>query len=523
MQKHLKIRLNDIHLLIIIYLSIVSFKLFLSPLILHPTIIGDEVTYLWMAKAPFQNQGNYYPFLYPFILSLIPSNNIQTTYLIAKALNCFISSLIVFPTYFLSKLFLSKQSSLIITLFSLFIPVGFTYSFLVMSENLFYPLFLTSIYLIFKSEKEDKKWLYGLSGIIIALTILTRIIGLVLIVAYIFYICYKFASNKKFNKHQIYTFIPILIIIISHLFSKGISSTIELVYHTSYTCAIQVPLKTIWLSFTFFSYLILGTGIILGIFSLILFYNTIKNKDKRLIGDFTVFSWICAIITIIISSIFLSAAPGITSRYITFLIPLFFIIGFKSIEEYTNKNNKLFLGITFSIITISLLLITPQTGETEILKCYFSTFKNILFIEFLIISIFSIILFYPKIDIKKKQQFTKYVAIAIIWFLLISGTSSEFTHRALSSQQTFNGEIIGKYIQEHEGKVIFDESIYHEDYVYKNYFWRLRFWADEKLELGSINNDSMFFVSSKIYPLPIVIQQELNHSRGSTTFYLYKL
>ena len=517
---------NEYCILLVIYLSVVILKLFLSPFIPHPTIIGDEVTYLWMAEAPFYNQGNQYPFFYPFIISLIPSDCLQTTYLIAKAVNIFVSTSIIFPAYFLSKFFLSKQLSLIVGLFSLFIPVGFTYSFLIMSENLFYPLFLMSIYFIFKSEKEDERWLYLLSGIMIALTVLTRVIGLVLIVTYILYIIYKLLLNKTFDKHQIYTFIPILGITIPYLIlNKVCRINSNLFGHINFGHAIYVPLKTTYLSISFFTYLMLGAGIILGIFSLVSLYNILKNREKTIFANFTIFSWICIITTIIISSIFLSGVYGIASRYIAFLIPLLFIIGFKSIDNYVNINKKIFLGIAFSIITISLLLIIPQNGETEILKCYFSTFKSILFIELLIILTFSFILFYSKFDTKKKQIITKYVVIGIIWFLLISGLSSEFTHRALSSQHTLNDEIIGKYIQNHNEKGVFDENIFYNDssYISKNYFWRLKFWSDEKIKLGNTNSNDKFFVSSRNLSLPIVIQQELNHTNGNTTFYLYKL
>lgn len=211
-------------LLVTIYLSVVILKLSLAHLILAPTIT-DELQYLWMAQALLYNQVNNYPPLYPLIISLFPSDNLQTTYNIAKYLNAFISSLIIFPVFFLSQVFLNKQLSIIISTFSLFIPISFTYSFLVMSENLFYPLFLTSVYLIFKSEKEDKKRLYITSGVVMTLVVLTRVIGLILIVSYALFLIYKLITYKRFNKFKFYSFIPFLGIYSIYLLSKSVFYT----------------------------------------------------------------------------------------------------------------------------------------------------------------------------------------------------------------------------------------------------------------------------------------------------------
>lgn len=461
---------NEYYILFIIYLSIVALKLFLSPLIPTPTILGDEVIYLWIAQAPFENQiviGNQYPPLYPFILSLFPSDNIQGTYLIAKTFNIFISISIIFPAYFLSKLFLSKQLSLIIGLFSLFIPISFTYSFLIMSENLFYPLFLTSIYLIFKSEKEEKKWLYIISGIVIGLTVLTRIIGLVLIATYILYLIHKFIRFKEYSIKKSLTFLSFSIVTIPYFITykglqygfseKGILgySIIEPV--TRHFYIIQ---NSLWLVGLNITHLISGSGVILGLLSLVAIYKIVKNKRKPILVEeiefknFTIFSWLCIILTIIISSLFLMGYDRIEDRYTSFLIPLIFTMGFKTLNFF--------------------------------------------------------------VKVKKRKT----LIIIAIFSLLLLANFSDFYSRSVSSQQTFDNEVIGKYLAIHNEKVVYDENNYEN---LSNYFWRLKFWNNGKVSIGNISITGDFFVTSKQLPYPILTQQNINSREKNTTLYLYKL
>lgn len=520
---------NDILLLLILYFSAVLIKFLLSPLIPCPTILFDEIIYLEMGYGDLLfNQIGHYPLLYPFLISLFPSDSIQTSYLIGKNLNIFVSSLIIFPTYFLSRFFLDKQISLIIGFFSLLIPIGFTYSFLIMSENLFYPLFMVSVYLLFKSEKENKKWLYGISGVIIGFAVLTRLIGLVLITGFVFYIFYKYIFYRKYEANQTYAIITFLIIIFPWYFLKGISyelskqgtfGFISLPFeHAKYNI-----LDTLFIANSHFIYLILGVGVILGLLSIVELYCVVKNKERTLFGNFTVFSWLCAICTIIVSAVFLSGEYSVVSRYVAFLIPLFLVIGFKSIDRWNNTKKKPFIVVTLLIFFLSLFLLSIHGNETEILKCYSNayllTFENILLFEFLIILIFVPILFFFKINIKKRKVIVKYILISFICSLLVLGTMNDFNSRSLSAQKSFDNDAIGKYLASHNGSVVYDEDTYK---VLKTYFWNLRFWCSKEVTIGNISSDNRFFVSSRNLPYPIIAQQELYH-RKNTILYLYEV
>lgn len=517
---------NNVFSLFILFFSVVLLKILLSPMILCPTIFYDEIIYLQMAQNNlFGNQITHYPPLYPFFISLFPSDGVHTSYFIAKNLNIFISSLIIFPTYFLSTFFLNKRLSLIIGFFSLFIPVGFTYSFLIMSENLFFPLFLISVYLIFKSEKENKKWLYSITGIIMGFAVLARLIGLVLIVTFMLYLLYKYILYKRYETNQTYIFITFLTIVLPCYFQKGIT----------YEFSKQGTLGFISLPFEYakhnifdtfliinshFIYVILGGGVILGLLSLVELFRVLKDRERTLFGNFTIFSWLCTLCTIIVCGIFLSGVYGVASRYVAFLIPLFFIMGFKSLSRWDDTKRKIFMVVVSFIFFLSFFLI--ESNEIEILKCYsvchLLSLKNILLLEFPIILTFILLFFFPKIDTKRRRDIAKYVLISFLSFLLVSGVINDFNDRALNTQKSFDNEVIGKYLASHKESVVYDEDTYKD---FSLYLWKLRFWCGRDVCIGNISSNGDFFVSSRNLPYPIIVQQELYYNKG-TVFYLYE-
>lgn len=273
--------------------------------------------------------------------------------------------------------------------------------------------------------------------------------------------------------------------------------------------------------------MILGTGTILGLLAFGELCKVIKSKEKTIFADFVVFSWICAFVTVALCGVFLSGAYTVASRYVAFLIPLFFIIGFKSIARWSNK--KIFLVISPLIFILYLFLLVKQTGEMEIVKCYFLSLSNslpvnVLFMTSFIIvlfTIFTVILYTPNLNIKKKKTIAKYAAIGTVWLLIISGANIDFHDRVICSQTMFNKEVIGKYLQEHQNydeEIIFDESIYPK---FKDYFWKLKFWSNNKIRLGDKYSGD-FFVTSEKLSYSLITQQELCYNTN-TTIYLYEL
>ena len=170
----------------VFYLIIVLLKILLSSLIPSPSIFSDDYVYMKLARSFFfdfnftihQAAVDIYPPLYPMLLSIsYLFKDMTIIYPIMKIINALVSSLIIIPAFLLSKEFFTKKKALVIALLISFIPSNFSFSPYIMSENLFYPLSLFTLYFIYKSFLE-KGYKYNiLAGVFLALSYLTRTIA----------------------------------------------------------------------------------------------------------------------------------------------------------------------------------------------------------------------------------------------------------------------------------------------------------------------------------------------------------
>ena len=117
-----------------------------------------------------------------------------------KVLNAFVSSLIIIPAFLLSKEFFNEKKSLIISLLISIIPSNFSYSPYVISENLFLPLSLFTIYFLYKSFSENEYNYSILTGVFLALSYLTRAISISLLGAFVLSYLILFFT-KKFDRN----------------------------------------------------------------------------------------------------------------------------------------------------------------------------------------------------------------------------------------------------------------------------------------------------------------------------------
>src|SRR6185437_2279295 len=99
--------------------------------------------------ALFDNPGLSYSPLYPAVLAPIYALGASppTAYTLIKVVNAFLMSLSVFPTYKIARFVLPRPASLIVAALSTAAPLMF-YSSFSMSENLAYPVCLTTIWMM---------------------------------------------------------------------------------------------------------------------------------------------------------------------------------------------------------------------------------------------------------------------------------------------------------------------------------------------------------------------------------------
>jgi len=150
----------------------------------QPLIVMDETLYFLQAKEIWINHtyilhgktfGAQYPPLYPLILSpLTVIADVNLRYMSGLAVNALLSSLLIFPVFEIARKFLDERKAFIVSAITAFASLSLTYSFVWMSENLYFPLFVYSVLWILREGRVK-------AGIGVGLAALTKVIGLALI------------------------------------------------------------------------------------------------------------------------------------------------------------------------------------------------------------------------------------------------------------------------------------------------------------------------------------------------------
>src|SRR3989344_1030948 len=175
--------------LIFAYLIIVIVKSILTYIIPAPSAFSDGYIYAKLARSFFLDQNfvlhgsiyNHYLPLYSIVLS--PAyllGKMSLIYPAMKIINSIISSLIIFPAFYLAKEFISPNKAFYTSLLISFLPSNLIFSSYLLSENIFYFLFLLSIYLIYKSSTTNSLYYPVFAGMGVGLTYLAKINGIAL-------------------------------------------------------------------------------------------------------------------------------------------------------------------------------------------------------------------------------------------------------------------------------------------------------------------------------------------------------
>lgn len=373
-----------------LYFSIVFIKLFASLNFQSPWIMFDEAGYdniarnIWILKgfvSTLEYSANYPP-AYPLTLSVayIFSDKI-TIYHAMLGINSLISTLIIFPSYLISKKFVGEKLAILTALLVTLSPSNNTYTFILMSENLFNVAFLFSVYFILNSI-EAKRDVYSiLSGISVFLLILTRVTGWSMVLAFGIIIFYTiFYKNYRTALIYIFSFLlPLGMFQAFKMFtySNQISNSIN--YDSISYIPIILEIFTSPSKFINFliiiyheiGYYIIGLYFIFFIFAVYMFVK-FKNVDKE-IKILIIYILISCIGLVLMSTAqiligksngsFVYADPSIIiGRYIEPTISALLIFGVigmrKYVSDYTLTEKKKFTLYNISILTYSFFLFT---------------------------------------------------------------------------------------------------------------------------------------------------------------------
>ncbi len=469
---------KELKTLILIYLGFVLIKAVLSYFIPSSRALADDYNYLKMSESFFYHfslkvhgvfTGQFYP-LYPILISIVhifQDNNL--VYLFIKIINLVLSSLIIFPAYYLSKEFLSKKKSLLsATLISL-LPSNFALSSYIMAENIFYVLFLTSIYFIYRVFKYKTKKDYIFCAIFVILSLLTRIHGLILIGSIL--ILLIFNHRGKFSlKHLILPGIIITLIAILFYFNTTISE----LYIGRYLSLIssKESLAFFIKYISYFGFLLLSSGLIL----IIPFFISLRIKNEKL-KLFRLISLITLGITLLISSIHALGSPryfysinditlvsGRTiGRYVDFCLPLIIILGLIGLNYYYENKDKLqnnllkritILSSIIMLITTSIIL-SPLAPLNNISLTFFGVIKYLIeivlysnasfefgsrLLPFLILSLIFVLIPIIIYHVLKKFNYKKFISLLLIILILSAFSSLFVVYYASKTSWYYNSE-----------------------------------------------------------------------------------
>lgn len=483
--------------IILFYFIIVLFKIVLSFLISAPSAFSDEYVYMKFARSFFFDFDfaihnvviNIYPPLYSILLSIsYVFKDMTIVYPLMKVINALISSLIIIPAYLLSKEFLSEKKSLIVALLISILPSNFSFTPYIMSENLFYPLSLFTIYFIYKSFSE-KGYKYSiLMGIFLGLSYLTRTIAIGLLGAFMLSYLILFII-KKTQRMLIFRKFVISILLFSIIISPWMIRNFYLygfdlrLFFGAYTTSVSHIVTDFRLInyiikfFVYLSYLILA--------SLIIFPLKLMNIFNKKNLNFLILFIPLLITTLIIAAnhgraiYFFDWFTGkFLGRYVDFLLPLIIIGGFVGAQK-VKKINKLTIFI-FSIILFmgSLLTLHPlfpinnmSLTWVGILKYLFEfVFYNKIYysIEFfrgslIFFSIFFVFLLFFILFLEKRFSLKKLVPYFFLFFMLLNLINYGIIYHD-SKTNWYEGEQmqLGLWLNEYDSKnisnILFDEE-----------------------------------------------------------------
>ena len=358
----------------VFYLIIVLLKILLSSLIPSPSIFSDDYVYMKLARSFFfdfnftihQAAVDIYPPLYPMLLSIsYLFKDMTIIYPLMKIINALVSSLIIIPAFLLSKEFFTEKKALVIALLISFIPSNFSFSPYIMSENLFYPLSLFTLYFIYKSFLE-KGYKYNiLAGVFLALSYLTRTIAVnmvgALVISY-FILFFVGKMNKLLVIKKLFISFCLFLVIISpwmirnfYLYGFDLKLLFGPYAQSALNIVTEFKLTNYIIKFlVYISYLILASLIIFP-FKLMSIFNK-KNLNFLILFVPLLITTLAIVANHGSRVVFFEWFTGrYIGRYVDFLLPLIYIGGFIGAERIKIINKTTVAIFSFFLVIGSLL------------------------------------------------------------------------------------------------------------------------------------------------------------------------
>lgn len=573
---------KEIFYLLSIFSVLVAIKTILTIHIQTPWIFADEVVYDNIAQnildGTFLSDLQYcqtYPPGYSTFLSiayLFPGDK-TVIYHIMLIINTILTSSIIFPSYFILKKYISHNQALLGSVLISVLPAVTLYNFALMSENLFIPLTMFSIWFLHEAfETNTFRWRF-LAGVSIFYLYFTRETGLVfciaLLVALAFFILNtERGARLKAMKEKAVLACSFTIPFLVWMIYKKFFAVQPSLYNTdSYINTLSGSFLDIELFETFstlmlheIEFLALSAYVTIFVISLIFIIgcvlkpNFLGFKDhiehfcsgriltlQSIIIYCLTFGAVLLVITVThMEKAYLAGNQeyAIFGRYIDPIVPVIFQfgvlgIGFLYPRCKGFKWKSEIIGFLGGLIILLFACTLPHT---------YYKFPNMLSIYYilplqnyvsysLILILFMIIFVVIPYCLLKNYHRRHFSTILVVFFIFLSVILSipTYDHQYDIMENTENENQIGRYLQGHsfpETKILMDRENFNQ-YWGPQMWFLTKFWTQGELIHRSTADDPSgvfteesinevdYIISKKLLPYPCV-----NASRGGYKLYI---
>lgn len=197
-----KIKNKEILYMGIMYVVLLTFKLIFVIGNRSFPIISDEFNYefmSWQLTERGMYESTHYPLLYPLLLT--PAHLFgDNSYIVMKILNAVYSSFVPVIAYKICRLYVGEKPSLACAVFTMLIPYQYIIPMCLMSENIYFSLFLLAIYLYLKPYKKN---LYEdiAAAVSVGMLMLTRHITISLLPVFaLLWLIKQIGKKEKFSR-----------------------------------------------------------------------------------------------------------------------------------------------------------------------------------------------------------------------------------------------------------------------------------------------------------------------------------
>ncbi len=517
---------NEKYYLLGIFIILTAIKSVLVFSSKTPYVFADEFYYSSIAQNIFQgtffsdlNYWKAFPPGYSFFLSpaYLFSGNKTLMYHIMLIINSILSASILFPSYFILKKYISQQQALLGSVLISVIPAITLFTFLLVSENLFIPLTMFSIWFLHEAfENNTRRWDL-LAATSVFYLYFTRETGLVFVIALCIALAFFVLSTEKGARFRVIKdkvvlicalIIPFMLWIlykmsISRISYYGTEPYIKILVH-SFSDIISFEKFSILLLHEF-EYLVLSAYVTIFIISIIFIAGCLLKLSVFGFNDYLqqfctgkvlafrsviiyCLTFSAGLLVITVAHMQRSEITSIFGRYIDPIVPVIFLFGVIGIGFLSTKYSDLkwmpeiliFPGIPILFLLGDKLPDTFYLFPNTLGVFYFDFLRDRLSYPFfmtLFMVVFIIIPYYFLKNARKDHFFIRFTVFFIILSLILFIPLFEANHENMRNMESMNQ--IGRYLQKHSStdtQILLDSDYVTDTQILMNETYINRWW-----------------------------------------------